>query len=124
MITTFTPGPNQYKFGFKLVATDHCHVSSSAEELFISTITSVPSAIWKEQWVPTMRPYLGLSLSSLENISDDVFEIATSGRTMEAFEVHALDMAGLVDAFKNILADAVMSGNFTQVPSTERGFYL
>ena len=90
----------------------------------VSTITSVPSAIWKERWVPTTGPYLGLGLSSLENISDDVYEAATSGRTMEALEVRALDMAGLVDAFKNILADAVMSGDFTQVLSTERGFYL
>ena len=53
-----------------------------------------------------------------------VYEAATSGRTMEALEVCALDMAGLVDAFKNILADAVMSSDFTQVLSTEHGFYL
>ena len=71
-----------------------------------------------------MGPYLGLSLLSLENISDDVYEAATSGRTMEALNVHVLNMAGLVDAFKNILVDAVMSSDFTQALSTECGFYL
>jgi hypothetical protein len=75
----------------------------------VSTITSVPSAIWKERWVPTTGPYLGLGLSSLENISDDVYEAASGGHTMEELDVRALDMAGLVDAFKNILATSLES---------------
>jgi hypothetical protein len=88
----------------------------------ISTIASVPSAIWKERWVPRTGPYSGRV--SLENISDDVYEAATSGLLAEELDVRAPDMAGLVAAFRNILADAAMSGDFTQVLSTERSFYL
>jgi hypothetical protein len=85
-------------------------------------IASVPSAIWKEQWVPQTGPYLGRV--SLENISDDVYETATDGLFVEELDVRAPDIAGLVAAFRNILADAAMSGDFTKVLSTERSFYL
>jgi hypothetical protein len=85
-------------------------------------IASIPPAIWKEQWIPRTGPYSGFF--SLENISADVYEAATGSLPAEELDIHAPDMPGLVAAFGNILADAAMSGDFTEVLSTERSFYL
>ena len=53
-----------------------------------------------------------------------MYEAVTGDLPVEELDVRVPDMAGLVAAFRNILADAAMSGDFTQVLLTERSFYL
>ena len=88
----------------------------------LSTFSFVPSAIWKEPWVAQTGPYRGVV--SLDNISNDVYEVATSDVIVDELDVRAPDMAGLVSSFRDMLAAAAHAGDFTNLLSTERAFYL
>jgi hypothetical protein len=119
------PGPDsRHKLNFKCVAaTRHCHISCTAEEFFHLN-DRICSICYLERAVGSSDRTLFGPCLSLENISDDVYETATDGLFVEELDVRAPDIAGLVAAFRNILADAAMSGDFTKVLSTERSFYL
>ena len=88
----------------------------------LSTFSFIPSAIWKDLWIPQPGPYPGFF--SIASIADDVYAAATSGSFVEDLDVRAPSMSDLVKTFKTMLADAAKDGDFTHILSPERTFYM
>ena len=88
----------------------------------LSSFNFLPASIWKNRWVPPVGRYFGLYAAS--NMAEDVFEAATSGIPVDDLEVRGLSVDELADTFSNLLAEAAKEGDFTDVLSPKRRFYV
>lgn len=89
----------------------------------LSTISSLPSQIWKEKWTPSNGRYEGLFMLPAA-IADSVYDVATSDTNYEELEVRGVDVADLAAQLKTKIKRAVERRDFTELLVPEREFYM
>lgn len=88
----------------------------------LSSLYSLPESIWRVPWVQSHGRYMGLF--SLRTLTDRVYEAATSGAPSEPLSLHGPNLKALVLDFKDLLRNAANDGDFTNILSPDRSFYM
>jgi hypothetical protein len=89
---------------------------------FISSSSFLPPAIWVEPWVAPSSSSQGFY--SIDTLSQSVFDAAATGITVSKLEVHQPTVAALAKAFDVMLGEAAVQGDFSQILSPDRGFFV
>jgi hypothetical protein len=90
--------------------------------LSLSSLSTLPSAIWQTPWAPPVGRYNGLfSLGSLNR--ERIYEVATSGVVAE-LEVRGPNAAAMAKTFMAMLGRAAEAGDFTDILAPERTFVV
>ena len=90
--------------------------------LSLSSLSTLPSALWRTLWVPPVSCYNGVF--SLESpIRDCIYEVATSGAETE-LEVCGPNTTVMAKTFMTMLGHAVEARDFPDILTPERTFIV
>jgi hypothetical protein len=109
--------------GIVAVAPSTATTSTSLQQSNSSTVMSTyPAAIWQVPWIPPNGAYVGRVAP--DNFPRVVYEIATDGSSPDMLDISGYDVEDLAAKLKLKIGDAVDRGDFTDLLSSERSFYV
>jgi len=91
--------------------------------LSLSSLSTLPLAIWQTPWVPRVGRYNGLFSLVGSLTQERVYEVATSGAVAE-LEVHGPNAAAMAKTFMDMIGHAMEVGDFTDILAPERIFIV
>lgn len=88
----------------------------------VSSLSCLSPQIWDVPWVPKIGRYHGLV--SAELLAETVYDIAVDNVPIPKLEIRGKDVDALVILFKELLAQAAAQGDFTEILSPDRSFFM
>jgi hypothetical protein len=84
---------------------------------------TLPSAIWMVPWVaPPFRRYANIFGS--DEIAQNIYEAASRDTIAEDLDIRSTDVVSVADMFKTLIGDAIEKGDFTDILSPSRTFFM